>query len=261
MLEREWPDEGELVVCTVANVKDFVAFVTLDEYDEREGLVPIAEVARGWIKHIRDYVREGQKVVCKVLHVDRSKGHIDLSLKDVNDHQRKEKIHEWKNEQKALKWISFISTASGADEESIQTAFYREYGALFPVFEDIITDEKATLERLNLDKKVADALITVANENVKLSKVTITGNLILTSNKPDGVNVIRRALRSAQPSIEGVEIELVYVGAPKYRVKVTAHDYKTGEKAINKVAKAAIGVVERAGGTGEFVRKARSGKN
>jgi translation initiation factor 2 subunit 1 len=261
MLEREWPDEGELVVCTVANVKDFVAFVTLDEYAEREGLIPIAEIARGWIKHIRDYVREGQKVVCKVLHVDSSRGHIDLSLKDVNDHQRKEKIHEWKNEQKALKWISFVSQASGTDEESIQNVFYQEYGALFPVFEDIITDQKATLSRLNLDKKVADVLISVANENVKLAKVTITGNLILTSSKPDGVNVIRRALRSAQPSIEGVEIELVYVGAPKYRVKVTAHDYKSAEKAINKVAKAAVGVVERAGGTGEFIRKARSGKN
>ncbi|MFA5396225.1 MAG: translation initiation factor IF-2 subunit alpha [Methanomicrobiales archaeon] len=261
MQEREWPDEGELVVCTVTNVKDFVAFVSLDEYNEREGLIPIAEVARGWIKHIRDYVREGQKVVCKVLHVERSKGHIDLSLKDVNDHQRKEKIHEWKNEQKARKWISFVSTASGADDESIQAILYHEYGALFPAFEDIITDEKSTLERLNLDKKVADAMIVVATENVKLPKVTIAGNLILTSTKPDGVNVIRRALRSAQPSVEGVEIELVYVGAPEYRVKVTAHDYKSAERAINKVAKAAIGVVERAGGTGEFVRKARSGKN
>ena len=52
MYEREWPDEGELVVCTVTNVKDFVAFVTLDEYNNHEGLIPIAEVARGWIKHI-----------------------------------------------------------------------------------------------------------------------------------------------------------------------------------------------------------------
>ena len=261
MQEREWPDEGELVVCTVTNVKDFVAFVTLDEYNNREGLIPIAEVARGWIKHIRDFVREGQKVVCKCLHVDRKKGHIDLSLKDVNDHQRKEKIHEWKNEQKATKWISFISEATGVNEAELQSIFYQEYGALFPVLEDVLTDEKGTLKRLNLNKKVADSLIQVAGENVKLQKVTITGNLILTSTKPDGVNVIRRALRSAQPNVEDADIELVYVGAPKYRVKVTAHDYKTAEKAIDKVAKAAIGVVERAGGTGEFVRKQRSGKN
>ncbi|ADN36524.1 translation initiation factor 2, alpha subunit [Methanolacinia petrolearia DSM 11571] len=262
MYEREWPEEGELVVCTVTSVKDFVAFVTLDEYNNNEGLIPIAEVARGWIKHIRDFVREGQKVVCKVLHVNKSRGHIDLSLKDVNDHQRKEKINEWKNEQKARKWIEFISEASGFPGDEIEKIFYREYGALFPVFEDILIDEETTLKKLDLEKKVADSLVSIANDNVKLPKVTISGTLILTSNKPDGVNVIRRALRSANPKVEeDVEIELFYVGAPKYRVKVTAPDYKSAEKAINKVAKAAIGVVERAEGYGEFVRKQKSGKN
>ena len=261
MTEREWPEEGELVVCTVASVKDFVAFVTLDEYNDREGLIPIAEIARGWIKHIRDFVREGQKVVCKVLHVNTSRGHIDLSLKDVNDHQRKEKIHEWKNEQKGKKWIGFIAEASGVSEEYLASKFYQEYGALFPVFEDILIDEAATLKKLDLEESVAKALVTIANENVKLPKVTITGTLVLTSNKSDGVNVIRRALRSAQPNIDEVEIELVYVGAPKYRVKVTAPDYKSAEKAINKVASAAIGVMERAEGEGSFVRKPRAGKN
>src|SRR5439155_935130 len=44
----EWPDEGELVVCTVANVKNFGAFVTLDEYENKEGFIHIAEVSSGW---------------------------------------------------------------------------------------------------------------------------------------------------------------------------------------------------------------------
>ena len=260
MNERDWPEQGELVVCTVTNVKDFVAFVSLDEYKGREGLIPIAEVARGWIKHIRDFVREGQKVVCKVLHVNRERGHIDLSLKDVNEHQRREKIHEWKNEQKAHKWIEFISEASGVEAEKIENTFYAQYGMLYPVFEDVVLDEEATLKKLGLEKKIADAFVQVANENVKIPQVTISGNLILTSNKPEGVNIIRRALRSAQPKIEGVKIELNYVGAPKYIIKVTAPDYKQAERTIEKAAKAAIGVVERADGEGKFVRKQRAGK-
>src|SRR2546430_7876989 len=65
----DWPDEGDLVVCTVANVKNFGASVTLDEYENKEGFIHIAEVSSGWIKYIRDYVRESQKVVCKVLKV------------------------------------------------------------------------------------------------------------------------------------------------------------------------------------------------
>lgn len=260
MDERNWPEEGELVVCNVTKVKDFVSFVTLDEYNDIEGLIPIAEIARGWIKHIRDHIREGQKVVCKVLHVDTQKGHIDLSLKDVNDHQRKEKIHEWKNENKAEKWIEFVAEASGTKKEDLEDVIYEEYGSLFPVFEDILIAQERTLERLNLGDKVATELIRIAEENVKIPKVTITGTLFLSSTQPDGVNVIRRALRSAQPDVEDVEIELVYLGAPQYRVKVTAPDYKLAEKTINKVAKQAIGVMERAGDFGEFKRKPRAGK-
>jgi len=259
MHEREWPEEGELVVCTVSDVKDFAAFVSLDEYNGRRGLIPISEIARGWIKHIRDYVREGQKVVCKVLNVDPDRGHIDLSLKDVNEHQRREKIHEWKNEQKAAKWIGFAAEAAGVDRATIEEAIYREYGQLYPAFEEIVSTGGEAAERLNLDEPVKRALIAIANENVKVPRVTISGYLILSTPRPDGVNVIRRALRSAQPKMDNVDIDLVYIGAPKYRIKVTAPDYKEAEKAIEKAANAAIGVVERGGGAGKFIRKQKTG--
>ena len=105
----EFPEEGELVVCTVQSVKNFGAFVTLDEYGNKEGFVHVRDVATGWVKYIRDYIREGQKVVCKVLGVDQSKGHIDLSLKSVNEHQRREKIQQWKNETKAEKLLASLA--------------------------------------------------------------------------------------------------------------------------------------------------------
>jgi len=255
MQEREWPDEGELVVCSVANVKDFAAFVQLDEYEGREGLIHISEIAKGWIKHIRDYVREGQKVVCKVLNVNIERGHIDLSLKDVNEHQRREKIQEWKNEQKAQKWIGFAAENAGVSPKEIETAFYNEYGLLYSAFEDIGIHGESVLDKFTFSDKVTNALVTVTGENVKIPKVSISGFLELTSDKPDGVNVIRRSLRSAQPKIDDVDVELVYVGAPKYRIKVTAPDYKAAEKAIEKASKAAIGVMERAGSVGKFTRK------
>ena len=73
------------------NVKDFVAFVTLDEYNNREGLIPIAEVARGWIKISGIISGKDRRLFASLLNVDPQKGHIDLSLKDVNEHQRRER--------------------------------------------------------------------------------------------------------------------------------------------------------------------------
>src|SRR5919108_4900543 len=100
---KEYPDEGELVVGTVRLVENFGAFVKLEEYPTKEGFLHIAEVSTGWVKRIRDHVREQARVVCKVLHVDPARGHVDLSLKKVNEHQKREKIQDWKNEQKSDK--------------------------------------------------------------------------------------------------------------------------------------------------------------
>ncbi|MFN0239216.1 S1 RNA-binding domain-containing protein, partial [Hydrogenobacter sp. Uz 6-8] len=90
-----WPEAGELIVGEVDEIADFGVFVDLTEYRDRRGLVHISEVASGWIKNVRDHVREGQTIVAKVLSVDEDAQQIDLSLKDVNEHQRKETIQEW----------------------------------------------------------------------------------------------------------------------------------------------------------------------
>ncbi|MEM3139437.1 MAG: S1 RNA-binding domain-containing protein, partial [Archaeoglobaceae archaeon] len=104
-----YPSVGEIVVGTVTRVLDFGAFVSLDEYENKEGMVHISEVASGWIKDIREHVKKGQKVVCKVLSVNPKRGHIDLSIKDVNERQKREKLQQWKNEMAAFKWLELAN--------------------------------------------------------------------------------------------------------------------------------------------------------
>ena len=96
LLQKEgFPEEDEFVLCTVNNVHYHSVFVKLDEYG-KTGLIHISEIAPGRIRNIRDYVIEGKKVVCKILKVDAKTGHIDLSLRRVNENQKKIKINEIK---------------------------------------------------------------------------------------------------------------------------------------------------------------------
>jgi len=136
-MKKGWPEIGDLVVCTVVNVVDFGAFVELDEYGRKEGLIHISEVASGWVKYIRDHVREGQKIVCKVLNVDPSRSHIDLSFKDVNEHQRQAKIQEWKGEQKAEKWLDFVIDTTSANKEDLQDQLIEKFDSLYYAFEEV----------------------------------------------------------------------------------------------------------------------------
>ena len=254
----EWPDEGDLVVSTVSNVKNFGAFVTLDEYENKEGFIHIAEVSSGWIKYIRDYIREGQKVVCKVLKVDREKGHIDLSLKAVNEHQRREKIQEWKNEQKAENLLSIVAQRLGKTVEVCWEEFGYDlldsFGTLYRAFEESVMDERA-LEDEGFKGPWVKAFVEVARENIVPPHVSIDGYVEAMDFSPDGAVHLKDALQKAAQESDGMSVKVQYIGAPRYRIVVRAPDYKTAEEELQKAAGRVIKVVTAKGGEAKFHRK------
>jgi translation initiation factor 2 subunit 1 len=256
-MKKGWPEIGDLVVCTVINVVDFGAFVELDEYDKKEGLIHISEVASGWVKYIRDHVREGQKIVCKVLNVDPSRSHIDLSFKDVNEHQRQAKIQEWKSEQKAEKWLDFVINATTANKEELQDQLIEKFDSLYYAFEEVAIRGASILE--GFDPVVAEEIERVAKVNVKVPFVDITGYIDLTCPKSNGIEVIKRALKAAVKTDDtDIRYEVSYMGAPRYRIRTVAFDYKKAENALKKAATGAIDVVVKAGGSGKFYRELAS---
>ena len=76
------PEIGELVVCTVRKILPHSVFVSIDEYQNLEGMNHISEISPGRIRNLRDYVIEGKTIVCKVLNINQQ-GNIDLSLRRV----------------------------------------------------------------------------------------------------------------------------------------------------------------------------------
>jgi len=258
-MKREgWPEPGDLVVCTVDQVVDFGAFVILDEYeDQKQGLIHISEVASGWIKYIRDHVREGQKIVCKVLNVDRSRHHIDLSLKDVNDHQRREKIQAWKADQKAWLWLQMAYEDREEELKSVANALARSYDSLYGALEDAAISGAEVLYEAGLSDDDAKKVQEIAKENVKIPYVEITGFVDLASPASDGVEQIKKALKKAARTKEkDVSLDVRYVGAPRYRIHVVAPDYKLAELVLRNAAQSAIKLIEKSGGSGTFYRQA-----
>jgi len=252
-----WPEPGELVVGEVDEIEDFGVFVDLKEYQDRQGLVHVSEVASGWIKNVRDHVSEGQTVVAKVLDVDRDAQQIDLSLKDVNDHQRSDTIQDWKNEQKADNWMEL---AFGDDEETIiavANALLGEFGSLYEAFEEAAIRGHPALEDVDLATERLDAVVETARENVSVPYVTVTGYVDLECPAGDGVDAVREALEAAEGNGavgDDIDLEVTYVGAPEYRLRVQAPNYKTAEDELESSADRAIAAIEARNGTGMFHR-------
>jgi len=235
LLKKEgFPEEDELVLCTVTAVQFHSVFVKLDEYNNRSGLIHISEIAPGRIRNIRDYVVEGKKVVCKVLRIDKEKGHIDLSLRRVNEAQKRNKLNQIKQEQLAEKIIEIVAKENKQDKtklyDKLAQKLLEKYPSMFSAFEDVV------LSGLDLSKfidaKLAKQLTDAITQRIKPPEVEIGGDLMLSSHAPDGVELIKQALKEAESIKNGPLIK--YKGTGVYSIWVKSEDYKSAEKVLKK---------------------------
>jgi len=253
--KEDFPEEDELVLCTVNNIQYHSVFVRLDEYG-KTGLIHISEISPGRIRNIRDYVTEDKKIVCKVLGVNKEKGHIDLSLRRVNENQKRNKISEIKQEQKAEKIVEFVAKSLNIELKELYKALiekiFKKYSSLYPCFEEVSAG-KVDLEALGIEKKVAKLLEEAIKQRIKEAEVEIGGNLKLSSYNSEGIESIKNSLKKAQEISKNVNIR--YEGGGIYKLKVKAPDYKEAESILEKAKNAAIDNMKSEKGFGEFLRE------
>ena len=72
---------GAIIEGVVTGITNFGAFVELP--GGTTGLVHISEVADSYVKDVKDFLKEKDKIKVKVIHID-EKGKIGLSIKQVN---------------------------------------------------------------------------------------------------------------------------------------------------------------------------------
>lgn len=228
------PQEDELVLCTVTNIQFHSVFVTMDEYGAKTGLIHISEVAPGRIRNMRDFVQEGKKVVCKVLAVNKEKGHVDLSLRRVNETQKRQKLNEVKEQQLAEKIIEHVAKQRGESvlelSSKLNEKLLEQYPNLFTAFIAVSKDE-VMLDKV-VDKKVAKDLTDAIKARIKPPEVELAGDIFLSSYASNGVVLIREALKQAA-SKDALPIK--YKGAGTYHLKVKSADYKSAEKIMKEI--------------------------
>lgn len=259
--KSEWPERRELVLATVKKVTDYGAYVTLEEYGDKEGLLHRSEISTSWVRNIRNHVREGQKLVLKVLRVDADKKHIDLSRKRVTKSERIDKIYTFKHERKADTFLRIVAEKLKKPLEEMTekaaTPMEEKYGDVYTALEEASRQGSEVLTKIGIPSDIAQHLAELAQEKIRPPIVEIKGVLQLTSTKPDGVNIIKKTLQTAQktPTPNTAKIQIYSIAAPKYRLKVEAENYKQAETILQKASETAIKTITKAGGKGSFQRE------
>ena len=255
----EWPEYGDLVIATIETVMDYGVYAKLDEYNRR-GFLHISEISSSRIRNIRDFVRENQKVVLKVLRVTIEKGHIDLSLRRVTKRERIEKNKAYKKDRKGEALLHTIAEKVGLPiHEVYQKAgviLEEKYG-LYEGFEKVAKEGVEVLTKLNIPEDIAKVIAQVAEERIKIKMVQVRGVLDVRCMKPNGVKFIRDAFIDAKKSqeVKDAKIEFYVISAPRYSVAVSADNWKSAEDLLEKVSESVIANITTAGGHGSFKRE------
>ena len=236
------------------------ADVTLDEYEGVAGFIFIGEIASGWIKNIRRFVREGQRLVCKVMPSRRDGSSLKLSLKSVSEERRRDRLQQWKNEQRALQLFKVLSESQKWESEfssNLQSELTQVFETLYGAFEEAAMHEGSIIDA-GFEGDWIQPFVDLAVENIIPPFVEIRGILTLKVETADGVETIRSALIAAEnisSSEDEIEVHCYYDGAPEYRIELRAPDFKTAEDTWRSSISAVVSIIEEAGGTADSYRE------
>jgi translation initiation factor 2 subunit 1 len=259
------PDEGEIIVATVRDIKGHGAYVTLDEYQGLTGFLSIREVATGYVRNIQRYVKPKQKVVLKVIKVNKTRKEVDTSLKQITGEERKSKLIEVKRNEKASGFLDSIKTRlnlSDTQIKEIQDRILQNYDDVYTLFESIATKGIGdAVNKVGLSEEVLKAMEEESHK-IRIPQNEIRGIMEISSKKPDGIEIIKSVLIDAA---EGVKtnpstISIAYVGAPRYRIAVKAESFKMAEKAMSRAIEKIQKGIEKNHGNFNFTRE-KSKKN
>jgi translation initiation factor 2 subunit 1 len=251
--ENEFPDFGENVIGTVTKVNPFSVQVMMDEY-HIEGMVHVSEVARKWVRDIREHAKVGQKVVAKVIKIDQETGYIALSFKRVSDHEASERLKEFKRENKAEKMLNVMAKEKkvSLDDMYKEIGFQLQevFGEMFKAFQLSLTPQGCELlEKKGISQKWISAIKAVAEKQMEVKEAQIKAIMSLSCYKPGGVDIIKKVLADAEAKHK---VEIKYISAPKYSVALMTKNAKLGEKEISEISKDIIKKIESAGGEGSY---------
>ena len=212
---------GDIVLCTVDRIIGTIVFVKIDR--NGEGNITTSEIAPGRIRNLRDYVVPKKKIVCKILRISPN-GNINLSLRRVTQKEKKEILEQYKQEKS---YKSVLKSILGEKSENIIKQI-EEKERLF----DFLQEAKENSKNLGkiAGKESAKKILDIIKAQ-KQKKAILKKYINLTTTKSDGLKLIKKLLGNLK------EVEVKYISAGKYSIKIEGDDIKTADNRLKEILK------------------------
>lgn len=255
MYESPYPEVDDLVMVTVQQIADMGAYVTLNEYNNLEGMVLLSELSRRRIRSVQRLIRVGKTEVVVVLRVDREKGYIDLSKRRVSP-EEVEKFEEKYNKSKAVH--SIMRHVAEKLDMSLEELYrqvgwplYKKYGHAFEAFKLALNDPESVWSSLPapVDPSIRNELMQSIVRRLTPQKMKLRADVEVACFGYEGIDAVRTALAAGESvSTEEIAIKVKLVAPPLYVLLSTCMDKSRGLELMNKALEQIESTIKPLGG-------------
>ncbi len=217
-MEKKTYAEGDIILCTVDKIEGTTVFIKIDA--ETNGTMITSEIAPGRIRNLREYVVPNKKIVCKILRI--SQGNIDLSLRRVTGREKSDALELYKQEQTAKSALNSLLKERAKEVEEKILSEFKSLGEFF-----IKAKEDESLLTKHIPKEFIEQIAKIVQKRKKDIEVKKIAKLKCLES--DGITRIKDILES-----QDTELEITYISAGNFQVKVKSQDYKKANLKINQ---------------------------
>lgn len=235
-MDTSFPSVGEIVLGTCSKLTPHGAYFEIFDYEKlgsEAGFVHISELSRTWVRNIRSHIREGQRAVAKILRIDTARGEIDMSIRRVSEPQRRNKLTEFKQENRARGIVTVACEKVEVSADTVEGSLLGEFGS---IYEGLIRAREGgvmLLTEIGIPEALAQEIHELALKELQPPTVRLTGLVKITCYESDGVNILAKFFKSNSKNVnkkyKGSEINIQIISPPDYRYVIESGDWRTAE--------------------------------
>ncbi|KAJ2103844.1 hypothetical protein GGI09_000452 [Coemansia sp. S100] len=251
--EAEFPEPNEVVMVKIASINDLGVYVLLEEYNNIQGMISVADLSRRRIRSVQKLVRVGKNEAVVTLRVDKEKGYIDLSKRQASPEEVRKCQEKFERSKAVHSIVVNVAKNLGLEAEDLYKRFgwplYKKYGHAYDAFKLAITDYDEVLGEYDLEPELKKELMTFITRRLAPKNSKLRADFEMTCYSFQGVEAIRKALKAAEAvSTKETDLQVRLIAPPEYVITTTSVNKDRDLKLMEEALAAADRVIREEGG-------------
>jgi len=268
--EAEFPELEDVVVVQVKRIVDMGAYVSLLEYENKEGMMLLSELSKRRIRSVAKLLKVGRTEIVMVVRTDQDKGYVDLSKRRVDPDDFNAKEEQFARAKGVHGIMRHVAQTHDIPVNELCSKaswpLYKTHKDAFEAWKQHINEEINLWEEIDFSKPGMDLshLADKIKEEIEMNlrrrliqqTIRLRAKVDVSCSEYEGIDAIKEALlEGMKASKEDCEVKIHLVAHPLFVLTCTCKEKSVGMAALDNAMELIQAKIEAS--KGEFAIKAK----